>query len=377
MCERHYAIGLYGLKVDSKNDSKPWLFNDATLVCADLDMFRRYSSNDHGRAVIEAFFGVRQWADAFDVASVPFSDRFQRTSPPDSFILIKRKPKLRNDDTAMALDVQKRAREISSFLCLCRSFGTLNISGYMDSTYLHESPMVGFKVIPFFEPDSARFKSTHQITTPSWIRRPDVITIDQLHNSLIDGAPILSSSGNAWSIHKEIPFVRIMMKQKRTPSEQRLVRASIVAYHAHHATSPELCLAQAVTSMEMLFPGNTEFKLLVQRLAQLNIYDNGSRDKINDIMDCRHRYVHDGESVPKGAAQLALGISATIMHCYAEGLEKHENTDALVRRLDLLEKARELMTCGEPEKRAIGSVFSPIATNTKDLLIQLRKSDIS
>jgi len=374
MIERHYAIGLYGLKLEKKIDAMPWLFNDATLECADINLFQQYSANDQERAVIEVAFGARQWSDV-DLTKIPFGDQFQRVAPPDSFILIKRKQNAKVNDSEMSLDVQKRARELSSLLCICRSFGSWDVSGYMDFTYLHESPLIGVKVIPYFEPSTNKFKSTLEPSIPSWIRKPDVISYEQLRNAVIDGTPIKTTSGKAWSIHKEIPFVRIMLKQKRTPSEQRLVRASVVAYHAHHASSPELRLAQAVTSMEMLFPGNTEFKQLIQRLSQLNIFDDGSRDKINDIMTCRHLYVHDGQLVPEGAAKLALGISATIMHCYAEGLEKYDNKDALIKRLDLLEKARELMVCGEAEKKVISNIFPPISTNTKDLLLQLRKSD--
>lgn len=375
MSERHYAIGLYGLKVDRKIDDMPWLFSDATLDCVDINLFQQYTENTQQRAVIEAAFGFRPWADAIDLSKVPLNEQFQRATPPDSFILVKRNPKANVNDTEILLDVQKRSREIASLFCICRSFGSMGISGYMDSTYLHESPLIGIKVIPFVEPSINSCGYTLEVVKPSWIRKPDMVSAEQIRNAVINGIPIRTTSGRAWSIHKEIPFVRIMLKHKRSPSEQRLVRASVFAYHAHHASTPELRLAQAVTSMEMLFPGNTNFELLKQRLSQLYISDDGSQDKISKLMDCRHRYVHDGEPVSADAADFALGISAGIMHCYAEGLEKYDNTEALVKRLDLLRKAGELMLCGETEKKGIGDIFQPIANATKDLFLMLRKSD--
>ena len=374
MSERHYVFGLYGLKIDKKNDM-PWLFSDATLDCLDIILHQQFTETPQQKIAIEAAFGLRPLSDACDLSIIPCGESFQRIAQPDSLILIKRKSKTKDNDVEMALNAQKRAREISALLCICRSFGSLSISGYMDSTYLHESPLMSIKVMPFFEPSTNRFKSTLEPIKPSWIREPDVVTEEQLRNAVIDGIPIRTTTGKAWSIHKEIPFVRIMLKHKRSPSEQRLVRASVFAYHAHHASSPELRLAQAVTSMEMLFLGNTNFELLKQRLSQLYIFDDGGHDKISKLMDCRHLYVHDGEPVSAEAANFALGIVAGIMHCYAEGLEAYYNTEALVKRLDILHKASELMCCGETEKKVIGDIFQPISNGTKDLFLMLRESD--
>jgi hypothetical protein len=374
MSERHYVFGFYGLRIHKTNDI-PWLFSDATLDCLDIVLNQQFTDNPQQNKVIEAAFGLRPLSDACDLSNIPCGESYQCIPQPDSLILIKRKSKTKDNDIEMALDAQKRAREISALLCICRSFGSLSISGYMDSSYLHESPLMSIKVMPFVEPSTNRFKSTLEPIKPSWIREPDALTDKQLLNALIDGIPIKTTSGRAWSIHKKIPFVRIMLKHKRNPSEQRLVRASVFAYHAHHALTPESRLAQIVTSLEMLFPGNTNFELLKQRLSQLYIFDDGGHDKISKLMDYRHLYVHDGELVSAEAANFALGIAAGIMHCYAEGLEKYSHTEALVKRLDILHKASELMCCGETEKKVIGDIFQSISNGTKDLFSMLRKSE--
>lgn len=235
-----------------------------------------------------------------------------------------------------------RVREVAALLTLARSFGTLAVDGIWDMALVASSAAIGVYPMLWLEADGGALQAKHKIVAPRWARDPDRLTTDDLARSWAGEHFLTAAGGRRWAVPASVPlFALLGRRSRRTPVQQTAVRAALHLYQAHAANEASGRLIQAVTSLEMLFPGTTHYEQLMRRVAVLAPVTEESREHTDRIFRARHSFVHAGEPVPDGLADLALGFSALVIACFVEASSLLErNAEDLARYLDLVEAIR-------------------------------------
>lgn len=373
-----FFIGLYGLALtDDTWTLEKMLFGDATIAPANTRAFLENSQADESSRIgIEAMMGTRPWREILDMTSIPFGNLIQQPAP-NSFIVVRRN-KNQKRLTEVTNSALSRAREIAAMLTIARSHGSLSIDGFMDVSGLDRSPTVG--LIPYSRLDGAtgQVVAQQRVYSARWLRtRPDTFSTQQLFSSLEQGSYLPTVNDKAWSIYGEEQFIATMKNYKRSSAQQRLVRAALHLYDAHHSSTPEQRLTQAVTSLEMLFSGTTNFSKLTQRLKSLLPLDSTSHDRIDLVMRLRHGYVHNGDRVDPPAGDLALGLASMTMYCFGEAVSSFTSVEALEDRLDLIASVQQSTSLIEEERQVLLGHIGNVAPKTKEQWLKLRSVNIS
>ncbi|MFN6571905.1 hypothetical protein [Dendronalium sp. ChiSLP03b] len=370
-----FFVGLYGLTLTDNNwTPEQMLFSDSTIAPTNLFLQANEETDEAARAATLAMLGMRPWREILDMSSVKFGNLIQQP-PPDAFIAIRRnrKPNKENEIAESALN---RAREIAAMLTIARSHGSFAIDGFMDVSSLERTPTIGIIPYPRLDNATGQFSSQHRIYCARWLREPDRFSLAELSSSLEQGTSLQTIDGRVWSIYVADHFITVMKTFKRTAAQQRLVRAALHLYDAHHCATPEQRLTQAVTSLEMLFSGTTNFSLLTRRLSALLPIDTQNHEKIELVMKLRHGYVHNGDRIEQSAGDLTLGLAAMAMYCFAEAISYFPTIEVFEDRLDLISSIQQSTSLSQTERQSLLNNVGSVAPITKTRWLELRSSEV-
>ena len=368
-----FFFGIYGLEITDDIWSKEkMLFGDATIAAANTNLYQEIKQIDEEKQIVfESVIGIRPWKDTLgiDMSSVKFGSLIQQPIP-NSFIVIKRRKKASKQEVLE--DALSRAKEIAAMLTIARSHNSMSVEGFIDVSGLERSPIIGVIPYSWLDEESGQIEAQHKFYNGSWLRQPDTFSLEQLFDSFEKGNYLQTTDNKFWSIHSEDHFISTIRTFNRSSAQKRLVRAAVHLYEAHHAPTPEQRLTQSVTSLEMLFPGSTNFSLLTQRLKALLIIDSTSHEIVDRIMKLRHGYVHNGDKIDSPSGNLALGIASMTMYCFAEAISSFGNIEALVDRLDLIASVQMSSSLSEEDKQLLIEKIGNITKITKEKWIKLR-----
>jgi hypothetical protein len=369
----YFFFGFYGLSItDDIWSPDNMLFGNATIAPVNINVFQESKQVDESEHLnVQAMMGIRPWRDILDVSSIPFGDLIQQPIP-NSFIVVKRRKQANKLEETFD-DALLRAREIAAMLTIARSHYSFSIDGFIDISGLNRSTTIGIIPYSWFDDETGKIEAKHQFYSSPWLRQPDMLSLKQLFSSHEQGTHLQTTNNRFWSIHSTDHFIASLKAYKRSSAQQRLVRAALHLYEAHHAPTPEQRLTQSVTSLEMLFSdGITNFSLLTQRLKSLLLLDATSHDKIDLIMKLRHGYVHHGDKIDSKEGDLAVYIASMTMYCFAEAVSSLGNIKVLEDRLDLIASVQQSTSLSVEERQLLLEKIGNLTKNTQDGLINLQ-----
>lgn len=334
-----YLFGLHRLQVEADKDgfNNP-LFGDATLIspeAVESMLTSRYSSNEVQPVMAAA--GIYELTTAIDTSSVPYDNKIIEQSP-DCFVAVQRE--VRPEPGTLAEVPWYRALEIISMIAIAYAADTSQITTFAGSELAKTQTPVRILSQPIFSGDGDFLTTQHTVQIATYPLDTEKYSKEEIRSALETGHLLKSHSGNYWSIHKKIPFIRIMTDPRRNSIEKLVVDAARHLYRSYHVQDPGHQLSGSVGVLEILLVEQSDFKKLEKRLLTLVPFDGDTPKKIQQLFSDRHRYVHQGEDILKGSAVGGLGIASIVLHVYAGVTQNFQNKFSLLNYLDFLDMAK-------------------------------------
>lgn len=308
------------------------IFKDATIVSKETLARITSHKNNNPNVMFTLLTGSSTHAQ-INLPQEHFKDK-THTTPPDSFIAVKRTHK--HPPAEKQIDsAKRRADDIITAMALSYISNARDIESFATSTQAASHPAIALVTHGILNATDNQLTTSTKPQTSPYKVKPITQTLDEIKDSYDNGTTITTQHGKNWTIDHNSHLIKTLLNPRKSNLEKSIHAASIHCMDTRNTSHQPTRLIGAITTLEMLvLTESSNFKTLTKRLKALLPID---LNNLSNTLKQRNMVMHQGKNTTTKTTIDSL-IIATMAITACAGLAQNgiKSKEQLINYLDFI-----------------------------------------